>query len=47
MRELCGKQANRVDVRGTIMSMSGFTAGAVQKVMGYVGNKVITHLVSW
>jgi hypothetical protein len=32
--ELYGKQANRGDVRGTIRSMSGFTAAAVQQSKG-------------
>lgn len=41
MREFYGKQTNRVDERGTIMSMSGFTAGAVRQVKGYVGDSVI------
>lgn len=41
VRELYGKLGNRADVRGIIVSMSGFTGGAEQQVKEYVGDKVI------
>lgn len=41
VRELYGKLSNRIDVRGIIVSMSGFTAGAVKQVQDYVGQRVI------
>lgn len=41
VRELFGKLANRIDVKGIIVSMSGFTGGAVEQVSDYAGQKVI------
>jgi hypothetical protein len=41
VRELYGKLSNRVDVRGMIISMSGFTEGAVKQVGEYAGQRVI------
>jgi hypothetical protein len=41
IRELFGKLGNRIDVRGIIASMSGFTAGAVKQVHDYTGQRVI------
>lgn len=41
VRELKGKLDNRVDVRGIVVSMSGFTAGAVGQAVEYAGQRVI------
>lgn len=41
VRELKGKLDNRVDVRGIVLSMSGFSAGAVEQVAEYAGQRVI------
>lgn len=41
IRELFGKLSNRVDVRGVVVSMSGFTEGAVKQVEDYIGQRVI------
>lgn len=41
VRELFGKLSNRIDVRGIIASMSGFTQGAVQQVHDYSGQRII------
>jgi hypothetical protein len=41
VRELFGKLSNRVDVRGIVVSMSGFTEGAVKQVEDYIGQRVI------
>lgn len=41
VRELRGKLANRVDVRGIVVSMSGFTSGAVEQATEYAGQRVI------
>lgn len=41
VRELKGNLDNRVDVRGSVVSMSGFTAGAVQQAADYAGQRVI------
>lgn len=41
VRELKGKLDNRVDVRGIVVSMLGFTAGAVQQAADYAGQRVI------
>jgi predicted transcriptional regulator len=41
VRELKGKLDNRVDVRGIVVSMSSFTAGAVEQVADYVNQRVI------
>src|SRR5207248_1890542 len=41
VRELKGKLDNRVDVRGIVVSMSGFTAGAVDQAAEYAGQRVI------
>jgi hypothetical protein len=41
VRELKGKLDNRVDVRGIVVSMSGFTAGADDQAAEYAGQRVI------
>lgn len=41
VRELFGKLGNRIDVRGIIVSMSGFTEGAVKQVEDYIGQRII------
>ena len=41
VRELYGKLANSVDVKGIMVSMSGFTSGADKQVADYAGQKVI------
>ena len=41
VRELFGKLGNRIDVRGIIVSMSGFTKGAVKQVEDYIGQRII------
>jgi DNA-binding transcriptional regulator YhcF (GntR family) len=41
IRELNGKLSNRVDVRGIVASVSGFTAGAGKQVEDYSGQKII------
>lgn len=41
VRELKGKLDNRVDVRGIVVSMSGFTSGAVAQSVEYAGQRVI------
>ncbi|MCA1709555.1 MAG: restriction endonuclease, partial [Actinobacteria bacterium] len=41
IRELKGKLDNRVDVRGIVISMSGFTSGAVVQSVEYTGQRVI------
>lgn len=41
IRELFGKLGNRIDVRGIIASMSGFTEGAVKQVHDYSGQRII------
>jgi len=41
IRELRGKLDNRTGVQGVVVSMSGFTSGAVQQVEDYVGSRVI------
>lgn len=41
VRELYGKLGNRVDVRGLLMSMSGFSSGTTQQVEDYIGQKII------
>lgn len=41
VRELKGKLDNRVDVRGIVLSMSGFSAGAVEQAVEYAGQRVI------
>ena len=41
VRELFGKLSNRIGVRGIIVSMSGFTEGAVQQVHDYSGQRII------
>jgi len=35
IRELFGKLGNRIDVKGIIVSMSGFSKGAIVEVQGY------------
>ncbi len=41
IREPQGKLLNRVDVRGIVMSLPGFTAGAVSQVQEYAGSRAI------
>jgi len=41
IRELLGKLNNRVDVRGAVISMSGFTEGAVKQAHDYIGQRII------
>jgi hypothetical protein len=41
IRELMGKLNNRIDVRGMVASMSGFTTGAVEQVQQYANQRVI------
>lgn len=41
IRELYGKLSNRVDVRGIVVSMSGFTEGAITQAEEYAGQRVI------
>ena len=41
VRELFGKLGNRIDVKGIVVSMSGFTAGAAEQAGNYAGQKVI------
>jgi len=41
VRELKGKLDNRIDVKGIIISMSGFTEGAIKQVKDYIGQVVI------
>jgi hypothetical protein len=41
IRELFGKLTNRIDVRGIVVSMSGFTEGAVKQVEDYIGHRII------
>ncbi|HEY8186672.1 MAG TPA: restriction endonuclease [Pyrinomonadaceae bacterium] len=41
IRELFGKLENRIDVRGMVVSMSGFSDGAVKQVYDYIGKRVI------
>ena len=41
IRELFGKLGNRIDVRGIVVSMSGFTGGAVKQVEDYTGQRII------
>jgi hypothetical protein len=41
VRELFGKLGNRIGVNGIVMSMSGFTKGAVKQATEYAGQRVI------
>jgi len=41
VRELLGKLANRVDVKGTIFSMSGFTTGAIEQAEQCASQRII------
>ncbi|NOK63790.1 MAG: hypothetical protein GFH27_549283n22 [Chloroflexi bacterium AL-W] len=41
IRELYGKLSNRIDVRGIVISMSGFTKGAVDQAQECIPNKLI------
>lgn len=41
IRELYGKLSNRVDVRGIVVSMSGFTEGSVVQAEDYAGQRVV------
>jgi len=41
VRELRGKLGNRADVRGIIVSMSGFTNGAMDQVEDFAGDRAI------
>jgi hypothetical protein len=40
IREVFGKLGNRADVRGIVISMSGFTKGAVEQVEKYANRKL-------
>jgi hypothetical protein len=44
VRELYGKLGNRIDVRGMVASMSGFSSGAVGQVEQYIGLRIILRL---
>lgn len=41
IRELIGKLTNRVDVKGIVISMSGFTSGAIEQIEKYVTTRMI------
>jgi hypothetical protein len=41
VRELFGKLGNRIGVNGIVMSMSGFTKGAVKQATEYAGQRMI------
>jgi len=41
VRELFGKLSNRIGVQGIIVSMSGFTEGAIKQATDYVSQRVI------
>jgi hypothetical protein len=41
IRELFGKLGNRTEVRGIVVSMSGFTAGAIKQVQDYAAQATI------
>ena len=41
VRELYGKLSNRVGVQGILVSMSGFTQGAVKQAEDYASNRII------
>jgi len=41
IRELIGKLENRIDVRGIVVSMSGFTRGALEQVHDHTGKRII------
>jgi len=41
VRELHGKLSSRADVRGIIVSMSGFSQGAIRQVEDYAGDRAI------
>jgi hypothetical protein len=41
IRELYGKLGNRVDVQGIVVSMSGFTEGAMKQVSDYHNERII------
>ncbi len=41
VRELYGKLTNRAGVNGVIVSMSGFTTGAIKQVEDYISNRAI------
>ncbi len=41
IRELFGKLGNRIDVRGIVASVTGFTKGAVKQAEDYSGQKII------
>jgi hypothetical protein len=44
VRELLGKLANRVDVKGMIVSMSGFAAGAIEQAIEFASQRIILLL---
>ncbi len=46
VRELFGKLGNRIDVRGMVASMSGFSKGAVKQVEDYIAQRLILLLGS-
>jgi restriction endonuclease Mrr len=41
VRELYGKLGNRTDIRGVLVSMSGFTSGAVKQVQDFANANLI------
>lgn len=41
IRELFGKLGNRIDVRGIVASMSGFSEGSIKQVHDYTGQRII------
>lgn len=41
IREVFGKLSNRVNVRGAVISLSGFTKGALGQVMDFAGQRII------
>jgi hypothetical protein len=44
IRELFGKLGNRANVHGLVVSMSGFTSGAVEQTKDYAGQRIILLL---
>jgi predicted transcriptional regulator len=41
IRELFGKLGNRANVHGLVVSMSGFTSGAIEQAKDYAGQRII------
>lgn len=46
VRELFGKLSNRIGVQGIIVSMSGFTEGAIKQAIDYASQRVVLFLGS-